>query len=354
MELAEERAENLRLIRDSAAAIVPAQGDTRRIRALRFNEPGFDRTVWRQMAELGWIGLRVPEAAGGSGLGIAEFCTLAEMLGAGLTPEPLTEAALAAALLPAEHAAPVLSGTRIVLPAWQEAPNSLDAACASRLIGGRVTGRKSFIPMGAGADAFLVTTADGLALVAADAPGVGLATTKTQDGGHYATLTMTEAPGQPIDASMAPLIEEAALATAYSLLGLMERAFAITLDYLKTRVQFGRKIGSFQALQHRAVDLRIQIALSRASLDAAVACAEQTDMPWAARRAAISQAKARASDAAMTVTRAAIQLHGGIGYTDEYEIGLYLRKAMVLAARYGNAALHRDRFRALAPEDDDV
>jgi len=306
------------------------------------------------MAELGWIGLRVAEAAGGSGLGIAEFCTLAEALGAGLTPEPLTEAALAAALLPAELAGPVLSGTQIVLPAWQEAPNSLDIAGASRLIAGRVTGRKTFIPMGAGADAFLVATSDGLALIARDAPGVSLAVTKTQDGGHYATLTLHDAPGQPIAGNMDALIEEAALATACSLLGLMERAFAITLDYLKTRVQFGRKIGSFQALQHRAVDLQIQIALTRASIDAAIAVNEQADAPWPVKQAAISQAKARASDAAMNVTRAAIQLHGGIGYTDEYEIGLYLRKAMVLSARYGNAALHRDRFRALAPEDDDA
>ena len=353
MQAAEDRSENLRLIRDSAAAIAPRQGDTKRIRALRFTEPGFDRAVWRQMAELGWIGLRVADEAGGSALGVSEFCTLAEELGAGLVPEPLIPAALAAMLLPAAQAAAVLSGERIVLPAWQEQPNSLDHAGTARLAGGRITGRKTFIPMAAGADAFLVSLPDGLALVERDAPGVVLTITQTQDGGHYGTLTLTEAPAIALPGRMDALIEEAALATGFALLGLMDRAFAITLDYMKTRQQFGRPIGSFQALQHRAVDLQIQIALTRASLEEAAVTLDRSALPAGLRMATVSRAKARASDAAMIVTRAAIQLHGGIGYTDEYDIGLYLRKAMVLSGLYGNATLHRDRFRATAPDEDD-
>ena len=113
------------MIRDSAAGIAPRKGDLKRIRALRFTEPGFDRAAWRKMCDMGWLGLRVAEDNGGSGLGVRELCGLAEELGAGLVPEPLIPAAMAAALLPPDHLAEVLSGDRIVLPAWQEQPNSL-------------------------------------------------------------------------------------------------------------------------------------------------------------------------------------------------------------------------------------
>jgi alkylation response protein AidB-like acyl-CoA dehydrogenase len=205
--------------------------------------------------------------------------------------------------------------------------------------------------MAAGADAFLVATADGLALVARDAPGVTLSTETTQDGGNFGTLTLQDAPGMPVAGDLAPALEEAALATAAYLLGVMDRAFAITLDYLKTRQQFGRPIGAFQALQHRAADLRIQIALTRASVEAAAATLDGA--PPALRQAAVSRAKARAAEAAMLVTRQCIQLHGGIGYTDEYDIGLFLRKAMVHANLHGSASLHRARFAAVAPEDEE-
>src|SRR6516162_2004879 len=134
--------EHLRMLKDSAAGIAPRTGDFRRIRALRFTEPGFDRGVWREMCEMGWLGLRIPEDAGGSGLGAREFCGLAEELGAGLVPEPLIPAAMAAQLLPSDHLPPVLAGERIVLPAWQEKPNSIDLVGTTALRNGRVSGRK--------------------------------------------------------------------------------------------------------------------------------------------------------------------------------------------------------------------
>ena len=103
-----EPLEHLRMIKESAAGISPRKGDLKRIRALRFTEPGFDRATWREMCEMGWLGLLLPEDDGGSGLGAREFCGLAEELGAGLTPEPLIPAAMAALLLPPDHLAPVL------------------------------------------------------------------------------------------------------------------------------------------------------------------------------------------------------------------------------------------------------
>jgi alkylation response protein AidB-like acyl-CoA dehydrogenase len=352
MDAAEERDESLRMIRDSAAAVAPRGGDLKRIRDLRFTEPGFDRAVWRDMAAMGWVGLRLPEDAGGSALGMAAFCALAEELGGGLVPEPLIPVAMAAKLLPADQLAGVLDGARIVIPAWQERPNSMDAAGATTLRDGRVTGKKMFVPMAAGADAFLVTTAGGLALVAREAPGLHLAVDQTQDGGHYGTLTLTDAPCDTIPGDAAEALDEAALATAAYLLGVMDRAFAMTLDYLKTRQQFGRLIGSFQALQHRAVDLQIQVALTRASVAAAAVTLDGGAAP-ALRQAVVSRAKARASEAAMTVTKQCIQLHGGIGYTDAYDVGLFLRKAMVLSSLYGPAALHRARFATVSPDDDE-
>lgn len=349
---ADDRDESVRLIRDSAAAIAPPGGDTRRIRALRFQAPGFDRAVWTRMCEMGWPGLLIGEADGGSALGMREYCALTEQLGAGLAPEPLIQASMAAGLLSGDALAAQLSGARLVLPAWQERANSLDAIGDTVIGANRVNGRKCFIPMAAGADGFLVSGQGGLALVAADAPGATLTVEQTQDGGNFGVLTLVDAPCAHIRGDFSTVFGPATLATAAYLLGVMDRVFAITLDYLKTRQQFGRPIGSFQALQHRAADLKIQVALTRASVESA-ATALDAGTNGDAAIAAVSRAKARASDAAMLVTRQAIQLHGGIGYTDEADPGLYLRKAMVLSNLYGSAALHRRRYAAHAAEQDD-
>ncbi len=349
---AEDRTESLRMIRDSAAGIAPRTGDLKRVRGLRFTDPGFDRAVWREMCEMGWAGLRVGEDTGGSGLGMSELCALCEELGASLVPEPLVPVAMAARLLPAAHLAPVLSGERVVIPAWQERANTYSIEGDAELRDGAAHGRKVFVPMAAGADAFLVTVRGGLALVPRDAAGLTLDVERTQDGGNVGTLTLTGAPAEAIAGDAEDALDEAALASAAYMLGVMDRAFAITLDYLKTRQQFGRLIGSFQSLQHRAADLKIQLALTRASVQAAAATLDATANA-ALRRAAVSRAKARASDAGLIVTRQCIQLHGGIGYTDEYDVGLFLRKAMVLCNLYGSAALHRARFAAASPEQDD-
>lgn len=355
MSAAGDRAENIRLIRDSAAAVAPRGRDLSRIRALRFREPGFDRGVWREICAMGWPGLRVPAEAGGAGLGMQEYCALAEELGAGLMPEPLIPCALAASALQGGPLAALLAGERIVIPAWQEHANTLEPGENTRFDGQRLNGRKLFVHMAAGADAFLVVAREGLAMLARESSGVTLDIARTQDGGHFGTLTMVNAPATPQPGRLAAAaLDEAALATAAYLLGVMQRAFCMALDYLKTRRQFGRPIGSFQALQHRAADLKIQLELTRASVQAAAAMLDSGLSTEAQKQAAVSRAKARASEAALLLTRQAIQLHGGIGYTDEYDVGLFLRKAMVLANLYGSPALHRARWAALGPEDEDT
>ena len=186
-------AESLRLIRDSAAAIAPRGGDLRRVRGLRFGDPGYDPAVLQEMGSMGWIGLRVPEEQGGAGLGMAEFCAVMEECGAALVPEPLLPCAIAACLYPDPA---LLAGERVVVPAWQERPDALGRKPETQLLGGRVTGRKLFVPMAASADAFVVTTAQGLALVQRAAPGVTLDVAATQDGATLATVDFADAPGR--------------------------------------------------------------------------------------------------------------------------------------------------------------
>ncbi len=344
-----DRVENIRMIRDSAQAIAK-RGDVRRARALRDRSPGFDRAAWQSMCDLGWVGLRVDEADGGSGLGMLEFCALAEELGAALAPEPLVACAMAARLLDGAVRRELLAGSRIVLLAWQERADSLEPRGETTVEDGRVYGCKRFVPAAEGADDFLVTTDRGLMLVPHHAAGLRIEPLPTQDGGHVATLRFDGVLGKPLPGDPCTVLEEAALASAAYLLGVIEGALALTLEYLKTRRQFDAPIGSFQALQHRAVDLTLQAALTRASVESAAALLDGGGAGPAARaavQAAVSRAKARASDAALLVTRQAIQLHGGIGYTDECDAGLYLRKAMVLAPAFGGAALHRRRYAAL-------
>ena len=192
-------------------------------------------------------------------------------------------------------------------------------------------------------------------MVEASARGVAIDTRRCVDGTFYAEVTFDGAHCTPLaPADLDAALDEAALATSAYLLGVMQRAFEITLDYLRIRRQFDRPIGSFQALQHRCADMKIQIELTRASVASAAMAldAVQHDPSAGAdiRRAKVSAAKARASDAAMLVTREAIQMHGAIGYTDEADIGLFLRKSMTLAGLYGSAAVHRRRYASFARE----
>lgn len=338
---------SIEMIRQSARSVVD-RTDLRRVRTLRYTSPGFDRAVWSEMCAMGWSAVRVPEEKGGVGLGMLAYCALAEELGAGLVPEPLIGAVLAAALLDGEALERQIAGDWLVLPAWQDGRDAVCVEAPLALAGGRLVAAKLHVQAAEGADAFIVAGKGQAILVPAGAKGVEMASASLQDGGHAARLSFdtAAAPGRPVDP--APAIAEATLATSAYLLGLMDAAVAMTVDYLKTRVQFGKMIGSFQALQHMAVDLRLEVELTRASVEDA---ARQWDRsgPCAAAYAAVSRAKARASQAALRVTRDAIQMHGGIGYTDEHDIGLYLRKAMVVAAQFGSAKAHRARFAALLP-----
>ncbi len=369
-----------RMLRDAGADFFAAEGEGRRLRDWRGRAPGYDRARWREMAALGWLGLCLPEAYGGSGCSLAQASLLLEQCGRALAPEPLIAGALMPgwALLHGDNEAlrarwlPALArGEQTLALAWQERehdqttrPESLRAT--PRGDGFVLDGAKRFVAAADAAGAFIVSAlapqGPVLLLVEAGQPGLTLATLPRVDGGFWGELQF-----KGVEASAAQLVADAPradavlqraldlgrIAAAAELLGVMGRALDSSVQYIAVREQFGRPVGSFQALQHRAANLLIQVELTRAVVaqSAALADAEGTDAGRLS--AAASQAKARASAAALEVTKGCIQLHGGIGYTDECAIGLYLKKAMVGAAWLGAAAWHRRRYNDLAPAGGD-
>lgn len=345
--LDEDTLSSIEMVRDSAGGIA-SPGDLTRIRKLRHTSPGFDRVVWSEICDLGWTALRLPEEKCGVGLGLLAYAALAEELGRGLVPEPLIPAVLAAALLEGETLNAQITGEKLVIPAWLDRRGALAPDAALQITDGKLTGVKHYVPLAEGADAFLVIGAGQVALVAADAPGVTVDTAGTQDGGNMATLRFDAAPCTHWTADPTPALAEAALASAAYLLGVMHTALKMTVAYLKDREQFGKKIGNFQILQHMAVDMALEVEVTRASIEQA-ALQWDSEGPTTGAHASISRAKARASAAALKVTRDAVQLHGGIGFTDEHDIGLCLRKAMVQAAVFGGAKQHRAHFARLKP-----
>ncbi len=366
--------DHARMLRDSVADFVKRGTDIKRVRRLRDTQPGFERLVWQQMAEFGWLGILVPEEYGGLGLGCTEMAIVAAGTAGALTPEPLTAAAVLAAdaimrsdneTLKRELLESLVAGASIPALAWQENAGVLDATqCTVRAqpfeAAIKLNGGKKFIAGAAGADGFVVSaqSPEGLTLywVPAGASGITLDLQPLADGRFTGMLQLIDVvvPKSNVLASSACAREalEAAVDTTLVMAsaemgGVMGRALDMSVDYMKTRVQFGKPIGSFQALAHRAVDLHIQRELSSAVLDDAVALFD-SGVTGGQRSSMASRVKARCSEAGLRITREAIQIHGAIGFTDEYDAGLYLKRALTLSAWLGNAAQHRRRYAELA------
>lgn len=371
-----ERTDEQRMLRDVAAAFAKRDGNFTRVRGLRGKQPGFDREVWRAIAELGWLGILIPERYGGLGLGFAEMRVVVEELAKTVMPEPLTACAVLArgALLHGDNETlkrkllpRIANGDLIVGLAWQERGGSLDPAAvetrATTQGSGSVVldGAKRFVTPAAGADGFIVSARDrdkiGLYYLPATANGVSITLEPRADGTFAGALHLSGAPVEPAHivttgtgalGTLARSIDEATVMAGAELYGVMSLALEITLEYMKTRVQFGKPIGTFQALQHRAVDLYIQEALSVGAIDDAIRTLD-SDVSPEVRTAAASRVKSRCSDAALTITRESIKLHGAIGLADECNVGLFLQRALVLSGWLGNGADHRRRFSKVAP-----
>jgi len=349
------------LLRDSAAKFAGAAGP-KVARALRGKDPSFSPARLREAGDLGWLGMLVPTTADGIGLGLTELALVLEQAGRALVSEPVGLAAISAAALAQGHAphpmlARAMRGEALVVPATQESRHAADPRDVRTQAAGdrapRLTGTKVSV-CADGAAGFLASAAgpDGPSLyyVARDAAGLSLAAEPSVEGRALATLTLRDAPADLLPArqssrsAVEALDDLALIALSAELLGVMEGAQEMTFAYLRIRKQFGKPIGSFQALQHKAVDIYIKTETTR-SLLYQVAAAND---PYRIDPAQAVALKAKASQDALEVTKACIQLHGGIGFTDEHDIGLYLKRAMLLSSLFGNAAAQRRRYADIA------
>lgn len=375
-------------IRDSARDFLQRRDQRQRKRAAA--PP--DRDYWREIAEVGWLGMSVPETLGGLGLGWRAMAAVLEEAGRAQLPEPLVgagvlPAALLARIEPVDAARrdallqAVCGGETLLGLAWQETEGQLEAGEAATAFGVSViqregayvlNGEKRHVVPGAGVDGWLVT-ADGergtaLFFVAADTPGVTAQVHARADGGAACHLAI-ESAVVPADALLArdgvlDAVDEALdlgrLMQSAELAGVARQALADSVAYLNTRQQFGRPLASFQALQHRLVDAAMQVELAANSLLDALDALAARPGDATLRKTVASRTKARAARAGLEAARLAIQLHGAIGYTEECDVSLYFRSALHLAAWLGNAAAHRQRYGALAAlpapgaDDDDA
>ena len=369
------RTEEQEILARTAREFVASRSPLRRVRELREDETGFSRELWTAMGELGWLGIVVPETYGGAGLGWADLAIVMEEAGRALLPEPLVGSVLLAttALLLGGSAAqkqahlPALaSGERLGALAFQEAASRYDLARietrAERAGNGwKLTGEKIQVLDGHVADLLIVSARVGdadqptLFLVGRDASGV--ATDRQWRVDHRpAAIVRLDGVTVPADAVLGVegqgatllgrVLDRAMIGLAADMLGGMTAAFEMTLDYLKTRKQFGVPIGSFQALKHRAARLFVEIELARSLVLAASHAVDDgaTDAQVARLAAA---AKARCSDAYLVVAYEAVQMHGGIGMTDEHDVGLYLKRARGAELQFGDGAFQRDRVAEL-------
>jgi len=319
---------------------------------------GFDRAAWNELAELGLTGLYVPEDDGGLGMGPVEGMVVMEELGRGVVLEPLAQSLIAGGVLAgyadaATKAAwlpKVASGEALVVLAYQEraARYKLDVceAKATQAPGGYVlNASKTVVPVGDQADAFIVPAKinSQLALFLVERKSAGVTTSGygTQDGSRAADITLKNAPATLITQDGLTALEHAVdigiAATCAEAVGVMDKTLAITAEYLNTRKQFGVVISSFQALRHRAADMKMQLELARSM---SYYASLKLNAPAAERRAALARAKYQLGQSMRFVGQQAVQLHGGIGVTDEYIVSHYFKKLTQMEMTFGDTLHH--------------
>lgn len=344
-------------LRDAVRKWVDKGYDFERRRAI-VKAGGFDRGAYGELAELGLAGLYVGEDEGGMGMGPVEGMVVMEELGRGIVLEPLAQTLITSGVIGAYGGADVkaawlpkiAAGEALVVLAQQErgARYRLDACKATATQGSSgwtVSGTKSVVPAGDQADAFLVPAmASGkmvLFLVERSASGVSTQGYDTQDGGRAAEVTLQNAPATVVTTDGLTALEHAvdigiACACAEAV-GVMDKAVAVTAEYLNTRKQFGVAIGSFQALRHRMADMKMQLELARSM---SYYASLKLNAPAAERRRALSRAKVQLGQSMRYVGQQAVQLHGGIGVTDEYIVSHYFKKLTQLEMTYGDTLHH--------------
>ncbi len=366
------------LLRDAARTWTREKSPVSAFRKLRDGGSalGYDPAVFAEMAAMGWTGVIVPEAYGGSDFGYLSLGLILEETGRTLTASPLVAGALAGA------SAIVLGGAEAQKQAWlpkiaageavvtlaieegaHHAPEKVSLAAGRSGDGYSLSGVKTFVLKGMAADLFVVSArASGksgdtegitLFLVPADAKGLSRKALRLADSRGAAVVAFDKVQlgadavlgeeGEGWDL-LEKTLDRARAGLAAEMLGAAVQAFEATLDYLKTRVQFGQVIGAFQALQHRAARMFTDLELARSCVEAALTAIDN-DSPDTAEL--VSLAKAEVGDTLHLVTNEMVQMHGGIGMTDAHDAGLYLKRARTAEITFGGGAYHRDRYARL-------
>jgi len=366
------------MLRDSAKSWVAEKSPVAAFRKMRDagNTDGFDRAVWRDMCEMGWAGILIPEALGGSGLDYLTLGLVLEETGRTLTASPLISTALLAtsALLLAgndtqksewlpKFANGEALGALAVDEAAHHSPERVALKAARDGSGWKLSGKKAFVLDGGTADVLIVAArtagkqgdADGITLFLVSGTAKGLKRTKLRsvDSRGVANLEFDSVAVGAEDvlgavdhgfSTLEAVLDRGRAGQAAEMLGQSVQSFEMTLDYLKTRTQFGQVIGTFQALQHRAAKMFTDLELARSCVEAALIAIDRgaNDVPQLC-----SLAKARAGDVCHLVSNEMVQMHGGIGMTDAHDSGLYMKRARVAEATFGGSSFHRDRYARL-------
>jgi len=366
-----------KMLRETAASFLAQEGSiAKQLRHWRdiACKDGFGHGLWKQFAELGLTGICIPESHGGLGLGVSEAALVLEEIGRNLTPSPFLTTAVAGvrAINGTAHAdvwfPGILSGDAVLALAVDEGPchaPERTALEAKRQGNGFVlNGEKSFVVQGGSADMIVTATRtagspgerEGITLFAVpkDASGLSVDSQAMVDSSKAARLAFlnveldADAVIGEVDGGWAPLsraLSAGSAGAAAELVGVASGASTMTLDYLRQRKQFGKLIGEFQALQHRAAHLYSEIEIARA---AALKAAQLLDSGDDRAELYVSVAKAKAADVANLSVREGVQMHGGIGMTDEHDIGLYMKREAVLGELFGDVYYHRNRVAALS------
>jgi alkylation response protein AidB-like acyl-CoA dehydrogenase len=371
--------EDQALLSRTANDFISATPPIARLRKLRDSRDprGYALDRFTRMAELGWTAIPFSEPDGGLGMGLAELVLVTEAMGRGLAPEPLIPSIVLAgraialggsAAHKASWLSPAIAGESILALAYTRHRGRFDLTrVAMRAVQAgtrfRLTGQATQVWGGYLADAYVVAARTGgedgdrdgitLFVVAAQTRGITSERQYRVDSHNAAQLTFDNVELGEADVLgsigqghglLGRVVDEATVSLAGEMLGGMAEAFERTLGYLRERRQFGVPIGSFQALKHRAARLFIELELSRSAV---MAAARALDEHSADAAQLVSLAKARLSDAYCLITNEAVQMHGGIGMTDEHDIGFFIKRARACEMTFGDAAYHRDRFAAL-------
>lgn len=370
--------EEQRLLADTASEFLAARSPVSAQRRLRDEgaAEGFDAALWQEMVNLGWSAIPFPESLGGLDFGCKGLGAVFEQIGARLSAAPLLSSIVLGGSVvelagspsqQAEWLPALIAGERRIALAVDEQPRHApaDTALAARREGPGwvLTGDKVFVVDGIGADAFVVvartagqpgdTAGLSLFLVPADAAGLRVSPMKLVDSRNHARLSLDAvqveaasllgAEGQAW-AALDAALDRGRVCLAAELLGASQALFDTTVEYLKTRVQFDVPIGAFQALQHRAAWCYTHLQLARSTVMAGLAALDDASLDAAGRARLVSLAKWKAGQVAHLVSREAVQMHGGMGVTDELDVGLFLKRIRVAQACLGDADFHCQRY----------